>query len=1059
MNSIIAWFAYNRVAANLLMVLILVSGLLALQNTKKTILPNLDLDIILITFPYPGASPIEVEEGVLWRVESILSSISGVETVEAYAYENKAVFFASLAYGYEPNDIKERIQTSVEFISGLPSLVERPIIQRLAIEREPVTSVVISGPADQLTLDTLAKKIKKDLVALPEITQVEAANERSPEIRIEVSELAMQRYGLSFNELAGAIKQQSVNFSAGYVESETGKTNVRTVGQAQNAVQYDELVIRTLPNGGRILLKDVASVVDTYKEPKVRYHFNGQPATFLYVYRTGQQNILKIAEATRDYINNPKVFLPESMSINISQDVSYYFKSRVDLLIENGSIGLAMLFFILMIFLRAKLSFWITLGIPVSFLGAFCVLYIFDQSFNMVSLFAFILVLGIVVDDAIIVGENIFSHIRCGNDGVEGAIAGAQEVAKPILFAVLTTMLMFAPLLYLPGPEGQLMRVVPIVVIAILAFSLIESLLILPAHLVSVKSVKVSKWNLFEQLQSVYSRALEYFIDVYFRPFIGVILRWRYPVTLLFMILFCLAMMLLNNNWLKVVLFSTIEADYSTASVSFPTGTPKVKMEAAVKRFETSAEQLRDQLIKQYGVDQLQGIITKYGVGSGASGDHVGSVVLEMTPSENRQLSGEQLNALWRNHVGDIPEASQVTFDSTLNSPGPAIDYELTGLDFDALYDVVNNLKSHLTQFDGVYGIKDSMARGSPELKLHLTPMAMDIGLQAADMANQVRQAFYGVDIQSIQRGQDEVNVVLRYPEDERKSLWYLENMQIRLPAGDSVPLSMVADLEHALGPAKIRHINQKRSIRVQAFVDESRNNARRITQALNKEFFPGLEQQYPNIEWQSGGVQKSSKNLMDYLFLSSTLALILMYILMAMLFSSYSQPLLVMFAIPFGFVGALLGHLIMEINITLWSAIGMAAVSGVVVNDNLVLVDYINKRRKMGYRLSRAIRDASAARFRPIILTSITTFFGLAPLMMETSVQAQFLVPMAVSLAYGVLFATLVSLLLVPASYYILEDIFRALPINQRSRPLEKSHGLQSDFKGAGRHRYLKER
>lgn len=1028
MNNMIAWFAQNKVAANLLMILILFAGLFSAQSTKKAILPNINMDVVMITIPYPGASSVAVEEGVVWRVESVLAGISGINTCESFARENAAVVKCVISTGYDAREVKENIKSQVESIDGFPSHVERPVVRLIAFHREPVATIVLSGEADVRSLKGLAESVRNDLLDYAEISQVEISNVPNSEISIEVSELAMQRYGLSFSELAAAIKQQSVNIAAGSIDTDSGSTMVKTVGQAYTAAQYEDLVVRSLPDGGRVLIKDVATVTEGYQAKASVSKFNAKPAVFLYVYRSGNQNILKIASILRSYVKNPGTYLPESISIDISQDISYYFKSRVELLGENGLSGLLLLFLVLMLFLRWKLSFWVSVGIPISFMGAFWMLPLFGGSFNMVSLFAFILVLGIVVDDAIIIGENIFTQMRRGNTGVRGAILGAQELAKPVIFAVVTTMIMFVPLLFLPGPEGQLMRVVPIVVIATLAFSLLESLLILPAHLSSIKDVNsVDHKNRFGKIHDQFVQGLERFIEHYFRPLIRWALDWRYPVTMFFIMLLMITISLFSGGWLKMVLFSTVEADYSVASVTFAQGTAKDKTNAAVEKIERAALTLQQDLEQEFGVEQIQGVTSHYGASGLKKGDHLGSVMIEMTPSEKRHITGTELNQRWREYVGEVPEAVQLKFDSTLNTPGATIDYEFTGLDFDELREVSEAFKEHLVSYEGVFDVRDSMQAGNPEIQLHLNRLAQDIGVRLGDVATQVRQAFYGVDIQSVHRGQEELSVILRYPEEERKSLWYLENMQVRLPSGESVPLSMIADIEYAYGPKVIRHVDQRRAVGVQASVEEG-IDARKINRDVKADFLKEMELKYPDVKWHLGGIKKHEQQFIDFLMKSSVLALFVMYMLMAILFKSYMQPLIIMYAIPFGVIGALLGHLILNMDVTLWSIIGMTAVSGVVVNDNLVLINFINTQRAKGAPLMFAIREAGAARFRPIVLTSITTFCGLLPLMLEKSVQAQFLIPMAVSLAFGVMFATLVSLILVPLAYHILEDLRRLI-------------------------------
>ena len=1017
MNGIIAWFAENRVAANLLMIFVVIAGIISLGQTRKEIIPGVSLDIITITTPYPGASPEDVEKSVINRIESAIYDLEGVKSVASNAGEHLGVVTVEVAYGYDSKDLLNEIKSRVDAIGSFPKDVERPIVKEISL-RNLVAYVIISGPADERSLKRIAEQVKSDLTAIDTISQVEHAASKPYEIAIELSEASMQRYGLSFAEVAGAIRQSSLDLPTGVIKTVQGNVSIEAKGQAYWGDQFEDIVVRALPDGAQVLVKDVATVTDGFQEGIVQTKFNGKPAVALSVYRVGEQNILDISKALREYVKQPTSFIPENVQLDVWQDTSVYFKSRIDLLTENALGGLALLFCVLLLFLRLQLSFWVSVGIPISFMGAFWLLPYFDGSINMVSLFAFILVLGVVVDDAIIVGENVFSYNRRGITGLRGSILGAQEVANPVIFAVLTTVLAFLPLIFLPGPEGKLMRVIPIVVICTLIFSLIESLLVLPAHLSHIKTGEVDNIPGLRFIQSKFSYGLENFIDKIYRPFLEVVLRWRYTAIVGFVGAMVVVMTLMGAGWLKVVFFSSIEADTASADVSFSQNAAPEIVRSGINRLENVAFELKEELRNQTGKEQILHVFTTF------AGESTGNVIIEMAPSESRNISGSYITEEWRKRVGDLPEMIDLKFKSTLNQPSPAIDLELSSGSLEDLREASQALKARLASYDGVYGIRDSFQKGKQKLIIELKPLARNMGLSLDEIAGQVRQAYHGVNIQNIQRGESDVSVVIRYPLDERTSLWNLENMHIRLRDGTGVPLLTVADISYGEGAAQIKRNNRRRVIRVQAKIDESITNDVAVMRLLRGEFLDRLPDLYPGMSWAIQGAQKDKAEMMDFMSKAYLFALLGMYVMMATLFRSYLQPLMVMFAIPFGIIGAVLGHMLVGKDITLWSLVGMIAVSGVVVNDNLVLVDYVNRNREKGASLMQSIREAGAARFRPIILTSMTTFAGLTPLMYEQSLQAQFLIPMAISLAFGVMFATLVSLILVPAAYHVLHDI-----------------------------------
>ena len=1015
MNGMIAWFAENRVAANLLMVFVIVAGILSMGQTRKEIIPGVSLDLITITTAYPGASPEDVEKSVISRIESAIYDIEGVKSVSSNAAEHLGIVSVEVAYGYDSKDLLNEIKSRTDAVA-FPKDVERPIVKEISI-RNLVSYVIISGPADQRSLKKIAEQVKTDLTSLSTISQVEHAAARPYEIAIEVSEGSLQRYGLSFAEVAAAVRQSSIDLPTGVIKTVQGNVSMEVKGQAYWGDQFEDIVVRALPDGAQVLVRDVARVTDGFEEGVSQTKFNGKPAVALSVFRVGDQNILEISEALQQYVKQPTSYIPENVQLDVWQDTSVYFKSRINLLTENAIGGLMLLFLVLLLFLRLQLSFWVSVGIPIAFMGAFWLLPYFDGSINMVSLFAFILVLGVVVDDAIIVGENIFSHNRRGNVGLKGSILGAQEVASPVIFAVLTTIIAFLPLVFLPGPEGKLMRVIPIVVIATLVFSLIESLLVLPAHLSHIKTAEVDNIPGLRFVQTKFSLGLESFIHKIYRPFLEVILRWRYTAIVGFVGAMFVVLTLMASGWLRVVFFSNIEADTASADISFSQNASPDVVRSGIERLEDVAFEIKEKLRRETGEEQILHVFTTF------SGETSGNIILEMAPSENRNISGASITEEWRDRVGDLPEMIDLRFKSTLNQPSPLIDIELASNSLEDLRDASEGMKARLASYDGVYGIRDSFQKGKQKLIIELKPLARNMGLSLDEIASQVRQAYHGVNIQNIQRGESSVAVIVRYPLQERTSLWNLENMHIRLRDGTGVPLLSVADISYGQGSAKIKRNNRRRVIRIRAMVDETVTKDSAVMRQLRTEYLNKLPDLYPGMTWSIQGAQKDKVEMMDYMSKAYLFALLGMYVMMATLFRSYTQPLMVMFAIPFGIIGAVFGHMLIGKDITLWSIVGMVAVSGVVVNDNLVLVDYINRNLEKGASLLESIREAGAARFRPIMLTSLTTFAGLTPLMQEQSLQAQFLIPMAISLAFGVMFATLISLILVPAAYYVLHD------------------------------------
>ena len=1030
MNRLIAWFAANRVAANLLMVFILVSGLLSLPQIRKETFPAIPLDSVTISVAYPGASPIEVEQSICTRIEEAIFDIQGIAELRSSAAENQCSVTVDVQKGFATEDIFNESKTRIDGITGLPLEAEEPVVVANKTRRNTVLNIIISGPADERTLKNLADNMRDELLELPTITQVEQFNVKPSEISIEVTDRDLRAFDLTFSELADTVRRASLDLAGGVIKTLSGDVLLRTQGQLREGEQFSAIPLRSKPDGTYVTVGDVATVIDGLEQADMEGQFNGQPAVVLTVFRVGEQSVLEVSDATLGYIEGKRSSLPDGMSLNIWQDRSKMFKDRLSLLVRSALVGLALVFALLVIFLRLRLAVWVSVGIAVSFMGALFVLPYFDGSINMISMFAFVLVLGIVVDDAIIVGERIFTQHRNGVYGLTAAVNGAQEVAKPVVFAVLTTIVAFLPIFFLPGVEGKVWQIISVVVIATLVFSLIESTLILPAHLSHIDSTRHSRiamLNTLSAMQQKFVERVEYFIFEIYRPFLSLVLRWRYTTVAVFVAMFLIFIVLVKGGWIPMVFFPKVEGDMITSSVRFAQGTHVDKTRAAVAQMQLAAQHLDAELTAELGVTQFQGIASSLGSQpmsrGGGRGGHVGEIAIELVPAEERLVANEVILGRWREKIGQIAEALELSFSSSITHRGPDIDIQLAGNELAELNNAASALAEQLRSYPGIYDVRNSYESGKHELRLQLKPYAENLGISYRELARQVRQAFYGEEVQRIQRNKDEIKIFVRYSQQERRSIYTLENMTVKLGTGQEVPLSTVAEIDYDRSPSHISRIDRKRVIRVTAHVDSSKTTANNVMADLETGFLRQLSNTYPDVAWDPSGSQKHKGELIDSMINGFFMAVMGIFALLAVSFRSYVQPVIVLSAIPFGLIGAIGGHALLGLDISLLSLSGMIAVSGVVVNDNLVLVDFINRARDKGMSVAQAIRDAGVARFRPILLTSLTTFAGLTPLMLEKSVQAQFLIPMAVSLAFGVMFATTVSLLLTPAAYHILED------------------------------------
>ncbi|MDA7617796.1 efflux RND transporter permease subunit [Verrucomicrobia bacterium] len=1067
MNGIIDWFARNSVAANLLVVGIVVAGFTGLRNATREVFPTVSTDMISVSVAYLGAAPAEVEQGVCIKIEEAIESVEGIKKITSSAAEGMGTVRAELLPRTNMSAALDEIKAAVGAIDTFPELAEKPLIEEVFIEKQ-VINVAIAGELDAFSLRGMAERVRDELVSMEGITKVRLANARPYEISIEVSETSLRKYGLTFDAVALAVRRSSMDLPGGIVKTDGGEIRLRAKGQSYNGAEFENIVISSRSDGTRLLLKDVAKVVDGFMEMDQEAFFDGKPAVLVQVFRTGNQNALEISATVRTYVEEQRSRLPEGLLMTTWQDDASYLQSRQDLLVKNGFYGLTLVFATLALFLRLGLAGWVSFGLFISFLGTLWLMPIMDVSINLLSLFAFILVLGIVVDDAIVVSENIHAHQEKHEHSLQASIQGAQEVSKPVIFAVLTTVAAFLPLLTVPGNTGKIMRVIPMIVIPTLLFSLIESLFVLPSHL----SHKISNedggmddpntrtrglrsaWHRF---QKSFGKRLDHFVKVFYTPCLQQALHWRYLTLSVAISVFLVTIGLVGGGWIRFQFFPPVEGDNVAAILTMPHGTPVQSTREAIRTLQESAIQL--QMEVDANRDEEQGSVFRHVLASvgqqpyyksqqegagkfipNVSSPHLGEVHVELTASELREgTSSYALANRWRDGTDLIPGSEELTFTASIFSSGEPINVQLTGTDFGMLRQAASLLKEYLGAYPGVRDISDSFRLGKREIKMFIKPEAEATGLTQMDLARQVRQAFYGEEAQRIQRGRDEVRVMVRYPETERRSIVSLEKMRVRLPDGTEVPFEEVAMVERGRGYSTIQRVDRRRSINVVAEVDASQANTTEIINDLDARFLPQLVEKFPNLQYTWEGERREQQETILGIMKGYPLALVIIYSLLAIPFRSYLQPLIVMSAIPFGLVGAVWGHIIMNLDLTILSMFGIVALSGVVVNDNLVLVVFINRQRERGKSLVEAVQMAGASRFRPILLTSLTTFVGLMPLILEKSVQAQFLVPMAISLAFGVMFATVISLLLVPAIYLILEDL-----IGLFARLFIKKHPVQ---------------
>ena len=1017
----IAWFAKNHVAANLLMISILLAGIFSIKSSiPLEVFPSFESEIVNVTVVLRGSTPEDAEQGVAIRIEEAVQDLEGIEKITSTSVEGAATVRIEADSSTDVRDLLADIKSRVDAINTFPVDAEKPVIA-IAQRIRDVISVTISSEYGEKEIREFAEQVRDDLLRLPQITQVSLDAVRDYEISIDVNQSKLEQYQLTLAEISTAISNSSVDISAGNVRTDGGDVLVRNIGQAYRRDEFEKVVIKTNTDGTFLYLEDIAQVTDGFEETPLRARFNGQQGALIDVFRIGNQSAIDVADAVKNYIDERQDTLPQGFKLSYWDDDSEIVKSRLNTLITNALQGGFLVLLLLTLFLRPSIAFWVSIGIPVSFMGAFIVMPFFDISINIMSLFGFILVLGIVVDDAIVTGENIYRHSQTASSGIEAAIKGTEEVATPVTFGILTTVAAFLPLAFIEGQRGALFAQIPVIVIPVLLFSLIESKFVLPSHLKSLRlrseSTKQSRFSVWQQ---GFADGFENAILKYYKPLLAIAIRNRLTTIALFVGVFILILAFIMSGWTRFVFFPRIASETARGNITMPVGTSFDVVDAYVDKMSKAAKTLQDKYRDENG-DSI--ILNTLAITS----EENGRVRFEILPADENDsgIGTAQLVKEWRALIGPLPGAESVTFRAEIGRGGDPIDIQLSATDLKTLEKVADEVKARIRTYPTAFEIADSLSNGKEELQIELTAQGYAMGMSNAWVTRQVRDAYFGAQIQRIQRGRDDVRVMLRFPLSERQSISKLNDMLINTPTGGKVPLSHVATLKPGKSASAIKRIDRYRTVNVTADIDKNTTNMTILNADLNQ-FLAELMSKYPGVSYSLEGETREQADSFSSLAWGLVFVFFIIYCLLAIPFKSYIQPLIVMSVIPFGAIGAIVGHWIMGMDLTIMSLLGLMALIGVVVNDSLVLVDFINAKVRLGEKAHDAVLMAAQSRFRPVMLTSLTTFIGLMPLLFEKATQAQFLIPMAVSLGFGIIFATFITLILVPVNYLLVEDMKR---------------------------------
>jgi multidrug efflux pump subunit AcrB len=1038
-RGLIGWFIANPVAANLLMIVLLVGGALSAFNLRSQVFPTISPGTVIVTVPFPGATPAEVEEGITRRVEEAVLGIDGVKRVTSNASENVGIITIETNDFADRAVVKDDVESAVDRLSDFPpENAEKPIV----VAPKPTGGVVtlaVVGDVGEAALRRAAEEIERDLLSQRGVSLVQLEGARDYEISIEISEATLRRYGLSFNEVASAVRRSSLDLAGGSIASGSGEILLRTNQKRQAGDDFESIVVRTRADGSEITLADIATVRDEFVRERLTNLYNDRPAVFVRVSRAEAEDVLAVKASVDEFLTGYTP--PPGIEVVEFRDETQLLRERVNLLLRNGAFGFALVFLFLVLMLDLKLAVWVSMGIATAFMGGFLLFGALGVTITMISLFGLIIVLGLVVDDAIVIGENIDAERERGYVGPEAASRGAHGVLAPVTVGVLTTVAAFAPLLVTGGTFGDITRAIPLVVISVLIVSLLEAFCILPSHL-----SHGGLWSrgAIKQIQGRIAHGIAVVRDRVVHPGVVFAARWRYATVGLAVAFFILCMSLLSNGHVRFIFFPQIEGNNISATLTMPEGTPFERTEAAIRKMTAAAYQVAEEAREETGesvfvsVTSTSGGRTANNNGPGgqssfSSSENIGQIQIELVPYGERQTPAAELERRWRKAVGQIEGAERVSFASGFVGFGSDIEFELAHQQEDALIAAADEMKAQIAEIEGVSQIEDSFDLGKRQLVFELTPAGRAAGLRPADVAIQVRQAFFGEEVQRIQRGREEVRVYVRYPESSRASLEALNSFRVQLPDGDRAPLFTVARVEESRAYSSIRRIDGRRVVTVSADVDQALSTPNIANEAILQEVMPALEASYPGLRWVRAGATREQNEDLAAIGSAFIVVLLVIFAMIATQLRSYLQPLAILISIPLGVAGAILGHLVLGFSLSFISIFGIVALAGVAVNASVVLVDLYNKHRDAGTAPVEAAAAAAARRFRPVMLTTLTTALGLAPLLFETSPQAQFLIPMAVSLGFGIVVSGFMVLFVTPSVAVITEDLRRLVGSNPR--------------------------
>ena len=1015
----IAWFARNHVAANLLMLFIVVLGVLTYFGMQRQMFPQAEQNFVEIQVRFKGAAPQEIEEGILIKIEEALRDVEGVKRIRSSAWRGSGNVTVELFSGENVPERLDQIKLRVDAIATFPTAME-PLTISQRLSTQDAVELILTGTTDSLALKAMGRQIEKELLAVNNVTFVEFNSMPAWEIAIEISPAILEKYQLSLTDVQRQIQAHSDNLSAGVIRTDAGQISIRSEQRAYRAADFASIPIITGAQGEQVFLKDIATIQDGFEERTNYMRSNGKHAAFISVKATNQQSLPDVAAAVQQFVKRKNTELPAGYQLEVLVDMTYYLNGRLSMMWSNMLQGAALVLLLLMIFLRFRVALWVMLGLPLAFLGAIALMPLAGVTINIVTLFAFIMVLGIVVDDAIVIGESAYQETETYGHSIDNVIRGAKRVATPATFGVLTTMAVFAPFMFDQSAENNEFRNISIVVVLCLFFSLIESKFILPAHLAHTRLQPLPEGNWRYRFNQRFAK----WVTQSYQPLLQRCLNHRYTMAALFIGLLLSSIALLQAGHLRFIFTPAVPHDYPSIRFEMHQNASEQQTLAVLQALETMVYQQEEQLRQE----QLPPMVKN--VFAFLQGQHRGELLMTLVDEADRPFNAFELSRRWRAAMPELPGVRQIQIqDDVLNQGDEGnLGYRLFGSDIEQLNQAGLALIAEMAKIPGLYDLSSTIDASAREFNLKLTPLGQQLGLTPTQLAQQVGAGFFGVEAQRMIRDGDEVSVMVRYPRADREQSGALAYSRIQLADGSYVMLGDVATMQEVPGVSRINREAGFRTVRVSASVDQSQTTSSQAMALIKKDILPTILQRFPTVRTELGGQVEAQQRQQDQMQILMVVGLMAVYILLAVPLKSYSQPLIVMSVIPFSLVGACWAHYLLGYDLSLFSIFGIAAAAGVVINDSLVMTDYVNQARERGLALREAVVDAGVTRFRAILLTSLTTFFGLVPIMFETSLQAQFVIPMAISLSFAVMFATIVTLLLVPCIYLILEDIKRLL-------------------------------